>query len=154
MNPTISSKIRAIPVDKATAAFETTPQKAKNWAVNLLPVFKNSKSIISAWIELGIAKSALNAKPLKIQITTNNVKSPSSKKRTNINIKQAYIIAQHQTLCLSYLLLKKTHKGTPIKAPKKYKNNKKPVNSGLFNIEFTKNTNKAGGSPLARPLIK
>ena len=93
-------------------------------------------------------------KPLKIQIKTNNVKSPSSKKRTNINIKQAYIIALHQTLCLSYLLLKKNHKGTPIKAPKKYKNNKKPVNSGLFNIELTKNTNKAGGSPFARPLIK
>ena len=37
---------------------------------------------------------------------------------------------------------------------KNTKNNNIPVNSGLFNIEFTKNTNKAGGSPLARPFIK
>ena len=107
----LESKIKPNPDEKAIAALVTIDQMAKYSPALFSPLFKVSISIISAWIEAGIPRSAPTAAPARKQITKNGKKSPLPRKITNKNMMEAYIILKHQSFGLLKRLLRKIQTG-------------------------------------------
>ena len=75
--------------DKATDPLVAIDQNEKKVPVSRCPPRAVSKSTKSAWIDAGMAKSALNAVPPNKQIKKKAIKSPEPTKMTKENTTDA-----------------------------------------------------------------